>query len=164
MAQKAAKAAGSSSVRTSIYIAGMVSLAKRSCALRAAINIFTLLLSACASYEVAPEVRKADWEAKNVFPVGYKSEILAYLRVYVNDPANVRDAGISEPALKSMGLGNRYVSCVRYASKRTGSAKEHAAVFVGGKLDRFQEIKEANKDLCSGVSYAAFPQLEDLTR
>jgi hypothetical protein len=133
--------------------------------LRAAINIFTLLLSACASYEVAPEVRKADWEAKNVFPVGYKSEILAYLRVYVNDPGNVRDAGISDPVLKSMGLGNRYVSCVRYAPKRgTGSPKEHAAVFVGGKLDRFQEIKEANKELCSGVSYAAFPQLENLTR
>ena len=49
------------------------------------------------------------------------------------------------------------------SSDRAGrAAKEHAAIFVAGKLDRFQEIREANKDQCIGAAYRAFPELEAL--
>jgi hypothetical protein len=123
-------------------------------------------LSACASLsdEPSPEVKRANWEAQNVYPQSYRSEILAYMRNYLIEPANVRDAFVSEPELKPMGLGNRFVSCVRYGSRRTAdadaSAREHIAVFVSGKLDALRDAK----GMCSGVAYAAFPELERLRR
>ena len=138
--------------------------------------VLGLTLAHCASnYEVSPEVRKAEWEAKNIYPAAYRAEIIAYLRNYLNDPTNVRDAMVSEPMLKPMGLGNRFVSCVRFASRHgsDGNAaggrenavgREHAAIFVGGKLDAYQEVKDANKDRCAGAVYGPFPELEKLTR
>jgi hypothetical protein len=122
-------------------------------------------MSACASnnYEVSAEVRKAEWEAKNVYPQAYRAEILAYLRTYLNDPSGLKEAAISEPVLKPMGLGQRYVSCVRYRAKAggdLGSIKDHLVVFVQGKLDAFKEGKEQ----CSGATYISFPELETLTR
>jgi hypothetical protein len=123
-------------------------------------------LSACASdnYEVSAEVRKAEWEAKNLYPQAYRAEIMAYLRTYLNDPSGLKEAAISEPVLKPMGLGNRYVSCVRYRAKGSngelGSVKDHLVVFVGGKLDAFKE----GKDQCGGATYVSFPELETLAR
>jgi len=124
-----------------------------------------LTLGGCAGYEVTPEVRAAEWEAKNVYPDGYRTEILAYMRAYLNDPSTVRDAAISAPALKPLGLGNRFMSCVRYGSKKSAgdapAGKDHVAIFVGGKLDSF---RDASKDQCAGAAYAPFPELEKLTR
>src|SRR6516162_8537540 len=58
-------------------------------------------ISACASdnYEVSAEVRKAEWEAKNLYPRTYRAEIVAYLRTYLNDPSGLREAAISAPVL-----------------------------------------------------------------
>jgi hypothetical protein len=123
-------------------------------------------MSACASdnYEVSAEVRKAEWEAKNLYPRAYRAEIVAYLRTYLNDPTGLREAAISEPALKPMGLGQRYVSCVRYRAKAgsgdLGASRDHLAVFVQGKLDAFKE----GKDQCAAATYVPFPELETLTR
>jgi hypothetical protein len=124
-----------------------------------------ITMSACASnnYEVSEEVRKAEWEAKNVYPQAFRAEILAYLRTYLNDPSGVKEAAVSEPVLKPMGLGNRYVSCLRYRAKTSGdsgSVKDHLVVFVQGKLDAFKEGKEQ----CVGATYVPFPELEALTR
>ena len=125
-----------------------------------------LTVSACASgtYEVSAEVRKAEWEAKNLYPRAYRAEVIAYLRTYLNDPTGVKEATISEPVLKPMGLGQRYVSCVRYRAKTgggdLGSARDHLVVFVEGKLDAFKE----GKDQCSGATYVPFPELETLAR
>jgi len=125
-----------------------------------------VMISACASenYEVSQEVRKAEWEAKNLYPRNYRAEIIAYLRTYLNDPTGLKDAAISEPMLKPMGLGDRYVSCVRYRAKGSrgemAPAREHLVVFVQGKLDAFKDGKEQ----CSGANYAPFPELETLTR
>lgn len=125
-----------------------------------------VVISACASgnYEVSQEVRKAEWEAKNVYPQNYRAEIVAYLRTYLNDPTGLKDAAISEPVRKTMGLGDRYVSCVRYRAKggngETALSRDHLVVFVQGKLDAFKDGKEQ----CSSVSYAPFPELEALTR
>jgi len=126
----------------------------------------SVVISACASenYEVSQEVRKAEWEAKNLYPHNYRAEIIAYLRTYLNDPTGLKDAAISEPVRKPMGLGDRYVSCVRYRAKggssETAPSREHLVVFVQGKLDAFKDGKEQ----CSGVSYVPFPELEALTR
>ena len=129
------------------------------------IVVLSFALGACASnYEVSPEVRKAEWEARNIYPKDYRPEIVAYLRTYLNDPSNVKDAAISEPVLKPMGLGNRYVSCVRYVAKQDSGmyapSKEHLVIFVDGKLDAFQDTKEQ----CANASYGPFPELEKLKR
>ena len=137
-----------------------------------------LALGACASSfgERTPEERKAAWEAGNVFPTAYRVELLAYLRTYLNDPTGIREAAVSEPALKPVGPGDRYVVCVRFNPKKAGGgyagAKEHPVIYVGGKLDRYVETGPATgpaaasqaTELCRGATYAAFPELERLTR
>jgi hypothetical protein len=136
-------------------------------------------LAACAGEDGrTPEMRLAAWEAANVYPTAYKAEILAYLRSYLNDPTNVSEAAVSEPFLRPMGLGNRYVACLRYSARRSsgsaGPIREHMAIFVSGKLDRFADVRggeqakpeqaPAKGEQCSGAAYAPFPEAERLVR
>ena len=106
----------------------------------------------------------AAWEARNIYPQSYRSEILAYMRNYLNEPGNVRDASVSEPELKPMGLGNRYLSCLRYGLRNAAGAsqpgREHIVIFVEGKLDGVREAR----DQCAGAAYTPFPELERLKR
>jgi hypothetical protein len=124
-------------------------------------------LGACASGlgERSTEERTADWNAQNVYPANYRAELLAYLRTYLNDPTGIREATISEPALKPAGFGDRYVVCVRFNPKGAGGAyagaKDHLVIYVGGKLDRYLEVPGES---CKAAAYAAFPELERLTR
>ena len=46
-----------------------------------------------------------------------EQDLLAFLRTYLNDPTQVRDTGVTQPALKRAGPGDRYVACVRYNSR-----------------------------------------------
>ena len=127
----------------------------------------TLALAACGKTvdELSKDQRKADWAAGNVYPADYRAELIAYLRTYLNDPTGIREAAISEPALKPVGPGERYVVCVRFNPKRSGGdyagAKDHLVVYAGGKLDRYVETAGEN---CKDAAYAAFPELERLTR
>ena len=129
-----------------------------------------LALGGCASDDVGPSPAelKARWEAQNVVPQNYRSDLIAFLRTYLNDPTNVRAAAVSTPQLKDIGQGQRYVACVRYNArdmdrKYTG-VKEGAATFVSGKLDQFVDAPRLTKELCKDVSYGPFPELEKLTR
>jgi hypothetical protein len=145
--------------------------------------VLAIALAACAGEDGrTPEMRQAAWEAGNVYPASYKAEILAYLRSYLNDPTNVSEAFVSEPVLRSVGPGNRYVVCVRFTAKRgAGGAgreqtREHMAVFLSGKLDRFTDLRgepgraesgrgeQGKGEQCSGATYVAFPEAERLTR
>jgi hypothetical protein len=60
------------------------------------------------------------------------------------------------------------VTCVRYDSRNTDGkylgSKDGAAVYVGGKLDRFLDTPREARELCKEVAYAPFPELERLTR
>ena len=128
--------------------------------------LLAAVLGGCASYstEPSPEAQRAAWEARNIYPQSYRSEILAYMRNYLNEPGNVRDASVSEPELKPMGLGNRYLSCLRYGLRNAAGAsqpgREHIVIFVEGKLDGVREAR----DLCAGAAYTPFPELERLKR
>ena len=99
----------------------------------------------------------------NVYPANYKSDILAAMHAYLKYPAGVRDAAISEPVLKSSGNSTLYISCLRFNQKKNANeyagAKEIAAIFMGGRLDRFVDLP---RDECTGASYAAFPELQKL--
>ena len=98
----------------------------------------------------------------NVYPANYKSEILAGMHAYLNDPTGIRDASISEPTLKSSL--SRYVVCLKFTAKKNAkeyaAPKEIAAIFLAGRFDRFIDTP---KDECAGVTYTAFPELQKLT-
>ena len=99
------------------------------------------------------------------FPPNYRSEILAYLKTYLNNPVGVREAGMAEPVLRELGGRQFYVSCLRFTPRETdGSYKgmrERAVVFVNGRADRV--VDKAN-ELCAGAVYGPFPELEKMTR
>jgi hypothetical protein len=103
----------------------------------------------------------------NVYPQNYKSEIVALMRSYLNDPTGVRDAFVSEPVPRTIDGGERHVVCVRYNAKKSGGqyagSKDSLVLFRGGRLDRIVDNELARAE-CKGASYAAFPELQKMSR
>jgi hypothetical protein len=128
--------------------------------------ILALALSACAGGLHRTD-EDGGGEGINAYPTNYKTDILAAMHAYLNDPTAIRDAGISEPVLKpaTLTMSSRYMLCLRFNPKKTATVyegmREVAAVFVGGRFDQFIETP---KDICAGVTYAPFPELEKLAR
>jgi hypothetical protein len=136
-------------------------------AVRRSVLLLALALAACGKTldELSADQRKADWAAANVYPAEYRAELIAHLRTYLNDPTGIREAAIAEPVLRPVGPGERYIVCVRFNPKRSGGGyaglKDHLVIYAGGKLDRYVE---AAGESCKDAPYAAFPELERLTR
>jgi hypothetical protein len=128
------------------------------------------VLGGCASDDVGPSPAElqARWEAQNIYPTGYKNDLLAFLHTYLNDPSHVRGAAVAPPQLKSFGPGQRYMACLHYNARDSDGkylgSKEGAAVYVSGKLDRFLDVPKEVRVLCRDAAYAPFPELEKLTR
>ncbi len=124
-----------------------------------------LLLGACASQQGS-----GSSDEINTYPANYKADILAAMRVYVNDPTGIRDAAISEPALKpaTIAMPARYVACLRFNAKQTATVyagmKEVAAVFLAGRFDQFIDAPKLEQELCANATYIAFPDLQNLAR
>ena len=102
-------------------------------------------------------------ENPNVFPADYKNEILLTMTNTLEDPTNIRDAFISEPALRQAGKEERYVVCVRSDSRNanrnyTGS-KDRIGYFYAGHLT---QLIDATKEQCGNAAYKPFPELEKL--
>jgi hypothetical protein len=120
-----------------------------------------LLLAACAHH------RGGGDEEVNAYPANYKAEILAGMHAYLNNPTGIRDAAISEPMLKSAGMGEptHYVVCVRFNPRQSATVyagvREVAAVFLTGRFDRFVDTP---KQQCADATYAPFPELQKLSR
>jgi hypothetical protein len=103
--------------------------------------------------------------ANQPFPADYRAQLLAFLKTYINNPVGIRDAAMAGPVQRTVGGRLRYVSCLRYnARELDGSYRgvvERAVVYVDARLDR---ILDKTGDVCAGVSYAPFPELEQLAR
>ena len=127
-----------------------------------------LFLGACG--HDSPTTSRDDDSGINAYPANYKADILAAVHVYLNDPTRIRDAAVSPPALKETGGETRYVACVKLNPKKNSTdyagIRELAAVFLAGHFDHFVEMpkdqSDAPKDLCVGVAYAPFPELQKL--
>ncbi len=130
----------------------------------------TLAAAGCASDNLGPSPAElnARWEAQNVYPQNYKADLVAFMRTYLNDPTQIRNAGVSQPALMDVGPGKRYVACVRYNARdnkgRYGGTKVGAATYVAGKLDRFMDPGPPVQPMCKDAVFAPFPELANLTR
>lgn len=126
-----------------------------------------LALTACAGQGGLSsfESRKVITQEVNVYPADYKAEILAFLRSYLNNPANIRNAAISEPALKPAGAENRYAVCLRFNARKSSGdyegSRDRLVFFLSGKLDT---MIEAKRDQCANADYRPFPGLEQLKR
>jgi|SRR5665213_1443147 len=103
--------------------------------------------------------------ASQPYPTNYRTELLAFLKTYINNPAGVRDAVMADPVQRTVGGRQRYVVCVKYSARdfdgNYRDPRDHALVYVDGRLDH---IVDKPGDVCAGVAYAAFPELEKLTR
>jgi hypothetical protein len=128
-----------------------------------------IALGGCAT-ESGPSASelKARWDAENIYPQGYRQDLLAFLRTYLNDPSHIRSASVSPPQLKYIGPGDRYVACVRYNARNSDGkylgSKDGAATYVAGRLDRFLDTPKDVREICKEAAFAPFPELERLTR
>lgn len=126
-----------------------------------------ILLAACAASEESRSITYTDDRgvASQPFPKNYRGEVLAFLKTYLNNPVGVRDAGMAEPVERVVGGRQRYVVCLRFSARESdGDYREprvRGMLFVDGRLDR---IIENAAEPCAGAAFAAFPDLEKLTR
>ncbi|MGY8708199.1 hypothetical protein RAD16_20865 [Bradyrhizobium sp. 18BD] len=99
------------------------------------------------------------------FPDNFRSETVALMRSYLNNPVGVREASMADPVQREVGGRQFYVGCLHFTPRETdGSYKamrERAVIFVNGRADRV--VDRAN-ELCAGAVYAPFPELEKMTR
>lgn len=115
---------------------------------------------------------------ENPFPTTYKSEILAFLRTYLNDPTNIKNASVTQPISHRLGPEQRYIVCVRFNAKNSdgkyAGVIDTAALFKEGKLYRFlpligdatspdAQIRTQLTGICKSATYQPFPELEHLS-
>jgi hypothetical protein len=87
------------------------------------------------------------------------------MKTYLNNPVGVHDGAMADPVQRTVGGRLRFVSCLRFAPRESdGSyrdARERAIVYIDGRLDH---VVENAGEVCAGVVYAPFPDLEKMTR
>jgi hypothetical protein len=132
-----------------------------------AILLLPILLAACAGSDDGRSISFTDDRGvgNQPYPNNYRSEILAFMRTYLNNPAGVHDALMADPVQRTVGGRLRYVSCLRFTPRESDGSyreqRERAVLFVDGRLDR---VVENASEPCAGAAYAAFPELEKMSR
>ena len=133
--------------------------------LRVAALAFSLALTGCNSEWIGARDRAI---TANTTPPGpsYKAEVVAFMRTYLNDPTGVKDAFISEPALRTLENVDRYAVCLRYTARKGpgqpyAASKDSLVLFREGRLDR---IIDAAREACKDAAYQPFRELEQLKR
>ena len=130
-----------------------------------AVLLLPLALSACIGTDDNTRATSFMEDSNQAFPANYRSEVLAFLKTYLNNPVGVRQAVMAEPTQRTVNGRVRYVSCLRFAERQADGSyrepRERAILFINGRLDRV--LQEAS-EVCAGVAYAPFPELEHMTR
>ena len=125
--------------------------------------LLPLLLCGCSSDWMAAQERSE--QAVRAPPTNYRGDIVAFMRTYLNDPNRVRDAFVSEPAMKTLDHVDRYVVCLRYNARKSGGqyagSKDSLVLFRDGRLDR---VVDNAREQCRDAAYQPFPELERMTR
>ncbi|HYI04476.1 MAG TPA: hypothetical protein VD858_06285 [Reyranella sp.] len=133
--------------------------------MRWSVLVVPLLLAGCSSDWMRGQ--EASVQTHSVFPQNYRTEIVALMHTYLNDPTGVRDAFVSEPSQRTIEGISRYVSCVRYNAKKTGGqyagSKDSMVLFRGGRLERVID-NEMARGLCKDAAYTPFPELQQMSR
>lgn len=114
---------------------------------------------------------------QNVFPDNYKPDLTAAMHAYLYDPTNIRDAYLTDPAIRDVDGRKRYTVCLRFNAKnsdgRYAGSRDIMAVFASGRFDSFIDQTNAAatpalatllKEQCGMADYKPFPELQALTR
>jgi hypothetical protein len=133
---------------------------------RAILLLLPIAVAACASGEDTRQPIAMDYgSADQAYPGNHRTELLAFMRTYLNNPVGIHDASLADPVQRTVGGRLRYVSCVRYVPRESDGSyrelRERAILYVNGRLDR---VVESAGEACAGAVYAPFPDLEKLTR
>ena len=126
-----------------------------------------IALAACAGDDDSRSVTYTDDRGvgNQPFPDNYRTELLAFMKTYLNHPVGVHDAVMAEPVQRTVGGRLRYVSCLRFTPRESDGSyrevRERAILYVNARLDR---VVENASDICAGAVYAPYPDLEKLTR
>lgn len=132
-----------------------------------AILLLPIALAACAGGEDREAALNIDsgGGGNQPYPDNYRTELLAFMKTYLNNPVGVHDAAMAEPVQRTVGGRLRYVSCLRFSPREADGTyrepRERAILYVNGRLDR---VVDNASDICAGSVYAPFPELEKLTR
>jgi hypothetical protein len=125
--------------------------------------IFALVLAGCSSDWML--ARERSEQANTTPPISYRDDILAFMRTYLNDPTGVRDAFVSEPALRTLDSVSRYTVCLRYNARTSNGkyagSKDSLVLFRDGRLDR---IVDNARGRCKDAAYQPFFALERISR
>jgi hypothetical protein len=133
----------------------------------AAILLLPVMLAACAGSDEGRSISFTDDRgvASQPYPDNYRAELLAFMKTYLNNPVGVHDAALADPVQRTVGGRLRYVSCLRFTPRETDgsyrNSRERAILYVNGRLD---QMVENASEVCAGVAYAPFPDLEKMAR
>src|SRR3974377_614124 len=99
----------------------------------------------------------------NIVPTDYRREILNTLQKSLDNPANVRDAAVSDPVLRSSGQEPRSSICVRENSRDPSGQFMGPKENIGWVYARpLNQLIEAAPGQCAGAAYRPWPELEKL--
>jgi hypothetical protein len=126
-----------------------------------------LVLAACAGSDEGRSFSlfSDSKDTPQPFPANYRTELLAFMKTYLNNPVGVHEAAMAEPVMRDVNGKMRYISCLRYSARESDGSyrepRERAVLFLTGRLDR---LIEKGGELCAGAALAPFPELEKMTR
>ena len=127
-----------------------------------------MVLAACAGSDDSRSFSLFGDSSKDLpqsVPGNYRTEVLAFMRTYLNNPVGVREAALGEPVMRDVNGKMRYITCLRYTARESDGSyrepRERAVLFVNGRLDR---MIEKSGELCAGVALSPFPDLEKMAR
>jgi hypothetical protein len=134
---------------------------------RVAALVLPIVLAACAgsddsrSFSLFGDSK----DTPQAVPSNYRTELLAFMKTYLNNPVGVRDAALGEPVMRDVNGKMRYITCLRYSARESDGSyrepRERAVLFVNGRLDR---MIDKGGELCAGVAMPPFPEMEKMTR
>jgi hypothetical protein len=135
---------------------------------RVAALVLPMVLVACAGSDDSRSFSLFGDSSKDLpqsVPGNYRTEVLAFMRTYLNNPVGVREAALGEPVMRDVNGKMRYITCLRYTARESDGSyrepRERAVLFVNGRLDR---MIEKSGELCAGVALSPFPDLEKMAR
>jgi len=128
---------------------------------RSAAGLILLVVLGAALAGCSGSKNSLDTVDPNVFPTDYRKQILLTLTKTLDDPTNIKDAGITDPVLRAAGKEQRYTVCVRLNSRNAShlytGVKERIAYFYGGSLN---QLVDADQGQCANAAYKPWPELE----
>src|SRR3984957_722425 len=102
-----------------------------------AILLLPIVLAGCAGGDdAARSISYTDDRgvANQPYPNNYRTELLAFMKTYLNNPVGVHDALMADPVQRTVGGRLRYVSCLRFSPKESDGSyrepRERAIVYV----------------------------------